>query len=89
MTCFFATINRNFKSFVFAVIGAEYVLRILARGTHRFRMFVKPAELARWAEAGGLEVMDLTGMQYNPFTRRYFLNSDASVNYLMHARRVG
>ena len=86
---FFATINRNFKSFVFAVIGAEYVLRLLARGTHRFRMFVKPAELARWAEAGGLEVMDLTGMQYNPFTRRYFLNSDASVNYLMHARRMG
>ena len=86
---FFATINRNFKSFVFAVIGAEYVLRLLARGTHRFRMFVKPAELARWADAGNLEVRDLTGMQYNPFTRRYFLNSDASVNYLMHARRVG
>jgi 2-polyprenyl-6-hydroxyphenyl methylase/3-demethylubiquinone-9 3-methyltransferase len=86
---FFATINRNFKSFVFAVIGAEYVLRLLARGTHRFRMFVKPAELARWAEGEGLAVRDLTGMQYNPFTRRYFLGRDATVNYLMHVRRAG
>lgn len=85
---FFATINRNLKSFVFAVIGAEYVLRLLARGTHRFRKFVRPVELARWAEGGGLVVKDLTGMQYNPFTRRYFLSRDATVNYLMHLRRV-
>ena len=86
---FFATLNRNFKSFVFAVVGAEYILRLLARGTHRFRMFVKPEELARWAEAHGLVVRDLTGMLYNPFTRRYSLGRDVSVNYLMHVRRRG
>ncbi len=85
---FFATINRNLKSFVFAILGAEYVLRLLARGTHHFRMFVKPAELARWAAEANLAVSDVTGMQYNPFTRRYFLNKDATVNYLMHARRL-
>lgn len=84
---FFATINRNLKSFVFAIIGAEYLLRLLSPGTHRFRRFVKPAELARWAEGCGLSVRDLTGMQYNPFIRRYFLNRDATVNYLMHLRR--
>jgi 2-polyprenyl-6-hydroxyphenyl methylase/3-demethylubiquinone-9 3-methyltransferase len=85
---FFATINRNVKSFIFAIIGAEYILRLLARGTHRFRMFVTPGELSNWAGDAGLEVCDISGMQYNPFRRRYFLNRDPSVNYLMHARRM-
>jgi len=84
---FFATINRNLKSFVFAIVGAEYVLRLLERGTHSFRMFVRPDELTQWAESAGLDVNEVNGLQYNPFSRRYFLNNNPGVNYLMHARR--
>ncbi|GBC59741.1 bifunctional 3-demethylubiquinol 3-O-methyltrans ferase/2-polyprenyl-6-hydroxyphenol methylase [Desulfonema ishimotonii] len=86
---FFATLNRNFKSFVFAIIGAEYVLRLLAPRTHRHSKFVRPAELAGWGSRAGLSVRDLTGLQYNPFTRRYFLNRDTSVNYMAHLTRQG
>jgi 2-polyprenyl-6-hydroxyphenyl methylase/3-demethylubiquinone-9 3-methyltransferase len=80
---FFATLNRNFKSFLFAIIGAEYVLRLLPRGTHRHARFVKPGELAAWAGRGNLACRRSTGLCYNPFTRRYRLCSDTSVNYLM------
>ncbi len=80
---FFATLNRNFKSFVFAIIGAEYVLRLLPRGTHRHKRFVKPGELAAWAGRENLVCRRITGLCYNPFTRHYRLCSDTSVNYLM------
>lgn len=83
----FATINRNFKAFVFAVIGAEYILRLLARGTHQYRKLVKPRELTGWAESRNLRVMDITGLHYNPFTRRYSLGGNTHVNYLTHLRR--
>lgn len=83
---FFSTINRNPKSYLFAIIGAEYVLNLLPKGTHDYRKFIRPSELADWARAAGLEFQDMTGMQYNPFTRRYRLGKDdMQVNYLVHA----
>jgi len=84
---FFATLNRNFKSFLFAIVGAEYVLRLLPRGTHRHARFVKPAELAAWGACENLSCRQTTGLCYNPFTRRYRLCRDTSVNYLMCFRR--
>lgn len=84
---FFSTLNRNPKSYLFAVIGAEYVLRLLPRGTHDYARFIKPSELATMCRRAGLSVAALTGMTYNPFTQRYALESDASVNYLLHATR--
>ena len=80
---FFSTINRNPKSYLFAIIGAEYMLRLLPKGTHDYRKFIRPSELAEWARAAGLEVRDITGMTYNPLTRTYSLGTDSSVNYLM------
>ena len=84
---FFSTINRNTKSYLFAIVGAEYLLQLLPRGTHDYRKFIRPAELARWAREAGLEVTDITGMSYNPFTRVYSLGPDTDVNYLMACRR--
>ncbi len=84
---FFSTINRNPKSYLFAIVGAEYLLQLLPRGTHDYRKFIRPAELARWAREAGLEVTDITGMSYNPFTRVYSLGPDTDVNYLMACRR--
>jgi len=84
---FFATINRNPKSYLFAVIGAEYVLRLLPRGTHDYARFIKPSELSRWCRTPGLEVVDLVGMTYNPLTKIYALGRDTDVNYLVHAIR--
>lgn len=84
---FFATLNRTLKSFVFAIIGAEYVLRLLPVGTHSHRRFVKPSELSRWAKSAGLTPVDWAGLQYNPFSRRYYLNRNISVNYMVHLRR--
>ncbi len=84
---FFATLNRNPKSFLFAIVGAEYVLRLVKRGTHSYRRFVKPSELKGWSQAGGLELQDLSGLHYNPFTRTYKLGGNAHVNYLMHFRK--
>ncbi len=84
---FFSTINRNLKSYVFAVIGAEYVLKLLPKGTHDYLKFVKPSELARHCRAAGLEVREIKGMRYNPLTRSYSLVGDASVNYLVHCTR--
>ena len=84
---FFSTINRNPKSYLFAVIGAEYVLRLLPRGTHEYAKFLKPSELARHCRAAGLTLKSVIGMSYNPLTKVYALNNDASVNYLMHCVR--
>jgi len=83
----FSTINRNPKSFLFAIIGAEYVLRLLPRGTHEYARFLRPSELARGARAAGLRVDEVMGMHYNPLTHRFWLNRDSSVNYLMACRR--
>jgi 2-polyprenyl-6-hydroxyphenyl methylase/3-demethylubiquinone-9 3-methyltransferase len=81
----FSTINRNPKAYLFAVIGAEYVLRLLPRGTHDYARFIKPSELAALCRRAQLNVGGLTGMSYNPFTQRYALERDASVNYILHA----
>ena len=80
---FFSTLNRNPKSFLFAIIGAEYMLRLLPRGTHDYAKFIKPAELSQFARNANLEVQALKGMTYNPLTKIYSLNHDTDVNYLM------
>jgi 2-polyprenyl-6-hydroxyphenyl methylase/3-demethylubiquinone-9 3-methyltransferase len=84
---FFSTINRNPKSFLFAIIGAEYVLRILPRGTHEYAKFIKPSELADAARDAGLDLHEMLGMTYNPITQVYSLGRDTSVNYLMAYRK--
>lgn len=81
---FFSTINRNPKAYLLAVIGAEYVLRMLPRGTHDYARFIKPSELLRWARRVGLDGLDLRGMSYNPLGGRYTLGRDTDVNYLLH-----
>jgi 2-polyprenyl-6-hydroxyphenyl methylase/3-demethylubiquinone-9 3-methyltransferase len=83
----FSTLNRNLKSYVFAVVGAEYVLRLLPRGTHDYAKFVRPAELTAFARNAGLVPVDIIGMSYNPLTKIYRLGPDTSVNYLMAFRR--
>ena len=82
----FATINRNPKSFLFAIVGAEYVLNLLPRGTHQYAKFIRPSELSAWCRAAGLTVERITGMTYNPLTRIYALGSDTDVNYMLAAR---
>lgn len=82
---FFSTINRNPKAYLFAIVGAEYVLNMLPKGTHDYAKFLRPAELARFAREAGLEVAEIIGMSYNPLTRTYKLGGDTSVNYLMRA----
>jgi len=84
---FFATLNRNLKSFLFAIIGAEYILGLVRRGTHAYHKFIKPAELKDWAAHAGLSFMDLTGLHYNPILRRYSLGGNTHVNYLIHFRK--
>jgi 2-polyprenyl-6-hydroxyphenyl methylase/3-demethylubiquinone-9 3-methyltransferase len=84
---FFSTINRNPKAYLFAVIGAEYLLQMLPKGTHDFAKFIKPSELTRWCKQSGLEPDELTGMTYNPLTRHYALGHDTGVNYLIRATR--
>jgi 2-polyprenyl-6-hydroxyphenyl methylase/3-demethylubiquinone-9 3-methyltransferase len=84
---FFSTINRNAKSFLFAIVGAEYVLRLLPKGTHEYARFIRPSELAGLCRDAGLSVFDLTGMTYNPITRIYSLGRDVDVNYLIGSRR--
>jgi 2-polyprenyl-6-hydroxyphenyl methylase/3-demethylubiquinone-9 3-methyltransferase len=83
---FFSTINRNPKSYLFAIIGAEYILNLLPRGTHDYAKFIKPSELARMARRAGLDAEDLIGMTYNPITKVYSLGSDSDVNYIMAYR---
>ncbi len=84
---FFSTLNRNPKSFLFAVVGAEYVLKLLPRGTHEYAKMVRPSELASYCRAGGLDLQCTAGMAYNPLTQRYWLNTDTSVNYLFATRK--
>lgn len=84
---FFSTINRNAKSFAFAIVGAEYILKLLPAGTHEYKKFIRPSELESWARPAGLSLRESIGMQYNPFTREYSLGDDLDVNYLMHFRR--
>lgn len=81
---FFSTINRNPKAFAFAIVGAEYVLNMLPKGTHEYAKFIRPAELETWARHQHLELKDVSGMTYNPFFKRYKLGNDVDVNYLMH-----
>ena len=85
---FFSTLNRNPKSYLFAVVGAEYVLQMLPKGTHDYAKFIKPSELARWAKMAQLEPAELIGMSYNPITKHYSLSKDTSVNYLMQLTRT-
>jgi 2-polyprenyl-6-hydroxyphenyl methylase/3-demethylubiquinone-9 3-methyltransferase len=84
---FFSTINRNLKSFALAIVGAEYLLGLLPRGTHEYARFVRPSELLSWARSAGLELIELSGMQYNPLTKSATLGSDTDVNYLIACRR--
>jgi 2-polyprenyl-6-hydroxyphenyl methylase/3-demethylubiquinone-9 3-methyltransferase len=86
---FFSTINRNPKAYLFAVIGAEYVLKLLPRGTHDYARFIRPSELAHWCREAGLRELELAGMTYNPLTRRYALGRDCDVNYLLACQRDG
>jgi 2-polyprenyl-6-hydroxyphenyl methylase/3-demethylubiquinone-9 3-methyltransferase len=84
---FFSTLNRNPKSYLFAVIGAEYLLGLLPKGTHDYLRFIKPSELARWCRSSGLRPDEVLGMTYNPITRRYRLGPDCDVNYLLRSVR--
>ena len=83
----FSTINRNARSFALAIVGAEYLMRLLPMGTHRYARLIRPSELSRWARAAGLELVDLAGLGYDPFSRRARVSGDVSVNYLAHFRR--
>ena len=82
----FSTVNRNARSFALAIVGAEYLMRLLPMGTHRYARLIRPSELSRWARASGLELVDLAGLAYDPFSRRARVTSDVSVNYLAHFR---
>lgn len=81
-----STLNRNARAFAVAIVGAEYIARVLPRGTHEYKKFIRPSELARWGREVGLELEDLTGISYNPLTRAFRLSADTSVNYLAHFR---
>jgi 2-polyprenyl-6-hydroxyphenyl methylase/3-demethylubiquinone-9 3-methyltransferase len=81
-----STLNRNLKAFAIAIVGAEYIARVLPRGTHEYLKFIRPSELARWGRDAGLDLLDLTGISYNPLTRAFRLSADTSVNYLAHFR---
>ncbi|WJW76660.1 bifunctional 2-polyprenyl-6-hydroxyphenol methylase/3-demethylubiquinol 3-O-methyltransferase UbiG [Thiohalobacter sp. IOR34] len=84
---FFSTLNRNPKSYLFAIIGAEYLLRLLPKGTHDYRKFIRPSELDTWARQAGLHIDDISGMSYNPLTGHYSLSENADVNYLVSCQR--
>jgi 2-polyprenyl-6-hydroxyphenyl methylase / 3-demethylubiquinone-9 3-methyltransferase len=83
---FFATINRNLKAFLFAIVGAEYLLHLLPRGTHEYAKLIRPSELSAWCRQADLEVEAIVGMSYSPFTRAYSLTADSAVNYILRAR---
>jgi 2-polyprenyl-6-hydroxyphenyl methylase/3-demethylubiquinone-9 3-methyltransferase len=84
---FFSTLNRNPKSYLFAVIGAEYLLNLLPKGTHEYEKFIKPSELSRWCRNATLQVNEVTGMSYSPFSKRYWLDQDVSVNYIVRTTK--
>lgn len=85
---FFSTINRNPKSFLFAIVGAEHILKLLPKGTHEYARFIRPSELAQFCRAAELDLFDTRGMEYNPITRRYWLSGDTSVNYMIACRKA-
>ena len=85
---FFSTINRNPKAWLFAIVGAEHVLRLLPKGTHEYAKFIRPSELSGWVRDADLELQELTGMHFNPLTGRYWLGAGVDVNYLMHTVRA-
>jgi len=84
---FFSTINRNPKSYLFAIVGAEYVLQLLPRGTHEYSKFIRPSELSQWIRDAGLSMHDIIGMTYNPLTKRYKLGKDVDVNYMVYTSK--
>ncbi len=84
---FFSTINRNPKSYFFAIVGAEYVLNLLPKGTHNYEKFIRPSEIDKWARRNNLSIASMIGMTYNPITKRYRLEKDVSVNYLTHYQK--
>jgi 2-polyprenyl-6-hydroxyphenyl methylase / 3-demethylubiquinone-9 3-methyltransferase len=84
---FFSTLNRNAKAFLFAIVGAEHLLKLLPKGTHEYAKFIRPSELSGFARDAGLETLELVGMEYNPLTQRYWLSGDTSVNYMVACRR--
>jgi len=87
-TVYFSTISRNPKAYLFAIVAAERILKLLPKGTHDYDKLIKPSELARWARQADLQPLDVSGMGYNPLTKRYRLNNDTSVNYLVHTKKV-
>ena len=84
---FFSTINRNPKSYLFAIVGAEYIMQMLPKGTHEYSKFIKPSELENWARSADLHLRELTGMSYNLLSKKYSLGHDVDVNYLMHTQK--
>lgn len=85
---FFSTINRHAKAYGFAILGAEYLLKLLPKGTHEYKKFIRPSELAQWVRQAGLELVDITGISYNPLTKHYRINKDdVNVNYIVHAKK--
>jgi 2-polyprenyl-6-hydroxyphenyl methylase/3-demethylubiquinone-9 3-methyltransferase len=86
-TLFFSTLNRNPKSYLFAIIGAEYILRLLPKGTHEYAKFIKPSELAHFTRAADLEMLGIKGLGYNPITQVYSLNDNVDVNYMIAVRK--
>ena len=84
---FFSTINRNPRSYVFAILGAEYILNLLPKGTHDYEKFIKPSELAKWIREAGLTTKETVGLSYNPITGNYWLGKDIQVNYMVHAKK--
>ena len=85
---FFSTINRNPKSYFFAIVGAEYVLNLLPKGTHHYEKFIRPSEIDGWARDFNLSISSMIGMTYNPITKRYKLGDDVSVNYIVHYEKI-
>lgn len=85
---FFSTLNRHPKAYLLAVLGAEYVMKMLPKGTHDYKRFIRPAELSAWCRHAGLKVKDITGMNYNPLTRQFSLGNDVKVNYLIHCKKI-
>jgi len=84
---FFSTLNRHPKAYLLAILGAEYVMKMLPKGTHDYARFIKPSEMARWCRQAGLQVNDIKGISYNPFNKDFHLSDDVKVNYLMHCKR--
>ncbi len=85
---FFSTLNRHPKAYLLAVLGAEYIMKMLPKGTHNYKRFIRPSEMAAWCRQAGLEVRDITGMSYNPINKTFKLGNDVKVNYLMHCRKA-